>query len=41
MDLIKGTVDKLPLLVELNKQLYEDGKNDNIPAIDVLEERMN
>ena len=40
MDLIKCTVDKLPLLAELNKQLYEDEKNDNIPAIDVLEERL-
>ena len=40
MDLIKCTADKLPLLAELNKQLYEDEKNDNIPAIDVLEERL-
>jgi predicted acetyltransferase len=40
MKLIKCTVDNLPLLAELNKQLYEDEKNDNIPAINILEERL-
>jgi predicted acetyltransferase len=40
MELIKCTVDNLPLLAELNKQLYEDEKNDNIPKINILEERL-
>jgi ribosomal protein S18 acetylase RimI-like enzyme len=40
MKLVKCTSDNLPLLAQLNKQLYEDEKNDNIPEIDVLEERL-
>jgi len=40
MKLVKCTSDNLPLLAQLNKQLYEDEKNDNIPTIDVLEERL-
>ena len=40
MELIECTADNLPLLAQLNKQLYEDEKNDSIPTIDVLEEKL-
>lgn len=40
MELIKCTADNLSLLAKLNKELYEDEKNDNIPTIEVLEERL-
>ncbi len=40
MELAKCTFDNLSLLAQLNKQLYEDEKNDNIPTIDVFEERL-
>ena len=40
MELIKCTFDNVQLLAKLNKELYEDENNDNIPSIDVLEERL-
>lgn len=40
MELIKCTFDNLSLLAKLNKELYEDESNDNIPAVDILEERL-
>ncbi len=40
MKLVKCTTDNIPLLAQLNKQLYEDEKNDNIPTIDILESKL-
>ena len=40
MELVKCTLDNLSLLVQLNKQLFEDEKNDNIPSTEILEERL-
>ena len=40
MELIKCTMDNLLVLAKLNKELYEDEKNDNIPEIEVLQERL-
>jgi ribosomal protein S18 acetylase RimI-like enzyme len=34
MELIKCTEDNIPFLAELNKQLYEDEKNDKIPSLE-------
>ena len=40
MELVKCEEGNLPLLAQLNKQLYEDEENDYIPTIDVFEERL-
>jgi ribosomal protein S18 acetylase RimI-like enzyme len=40
MELIQCTIENLPLLAQMNKQLFEDENNDNIPSIDVLQERL-
>ena len=40
MELIRCTFDNVRLLAKLNKELFEDENNDNIPSIDVLEERL-
>lgn len=40
MELIKCTMDDLSVLAKLNRELYEDEKNDNIPEVEVLEERL-
>lgn len=40
MELITCTFDDIPMLARLNKELYEDENNDNIPAMEVLEERL-
>jgi predicted acetyltransferase len=40
MKLVKCTLDNIPLLAQLNKQLFEDENNDSIPKIEVLEERL-
>ena len=40
MKLIKCSVDNVPYLAQLNKQLYEDERNDNIPLINVIEKRL-
>jgi ribosomal protein S18 acetylase RimI-like enzyme len=40
LDVIKCTYEDLPLLAEMNKQLFEDENNDNIPTIDILQERL-
>ncbi len=40
MELVKCSMEDLPLLALLNKQLYEDEKNDNIPSTDILEQRL-
>ena len=40
MELIPCTVAHVQLLATLNKELYEDENNDNIPTIVVLEERL-
>lgn len=40
MEIIKCTPDNVQLLAKLNKELYEDENNDNIPTIDVLAERL-
>jgi ribosomal protein S18 acetylase RimI-like enzyme len=40
MEITKCTFDDLSVLAKLNKELYEDENNDNIPTVDVLEERL-
>lgn len=40
MELRKCTFDEIPLLARLNIELYEDEKNDNIPGLELLEERL-
>jgi predicted acetyltransferase len=40
MELRKCTYDDMQLLARLNKELYEDENNDNIPGLDILEERL-
>lgn len=40
MEVIRGTLENLTFLAQMNKQLFEDEKNDNIPSIELLEERL-
>lgn len=40
MLLKKCTIEDSNLLAKLNKELYEDEKNDNIPSLEVLKERL-
>ena len=40
MELTACTFDDIPVLAKLNKELYEDENNDNIPAMEILEERL-
>lgn len=40
MELIKCTMDNLSVLAKLNRELYEDEKNDNIPEVEILQERL-
>jgi predicted acetyltransferase len=40
MHLVKCTLDNLPMLIELNKQLFEDENHDDMPSVSVIEERL-
>lgn len=40
MKIIQCTLEHLPILANMNQHLYEDENNDNIPSLDILEERL-
>ena len=40
MELMECDFRNLQLLAKLNQELFEDENNDNIPSIDILEERL-